>query len=100
MSMFLGVAVLAAAATTPTQCQPLPPGAPAGSVMYQVQAGDTPYAIANQIYGDGYQQYIIIGANLTRRNAQGGFTPGTWIVLPPDQSGRPVKTYKLPEKHY
>jgi len=98
-SMYLSVAILAAAATTPTQCQQPPPGSPAGSVVYKAHEGETPYSIAKRLYGEGYLESRIREANPMKLNLRGVYSEGTMIVVPPDLNGRPVdlsRFYKEP----
>jgi nucleoid-associated protein YgaU len=91
-SMYLSVGVLLMVAATPTQCQQPPPP---GSVPYVTRAGDTPYRIAERIYGKGYLQDRIILANSKVLQADGTFPPGITIAIPPGLNGEPVDTSKF-----
>lgn len=101
-SMFLGVAMLAATATSPTQCPPqtgLQNKKPPNTVVYKTQPGDSPYTLAKKFYGHGYMEYKIREANKKVPLTKGFYKPGTKILVPPDDRGRPVDITRFNRKY-
>jgi len=104
-SLFLSVAILAAGATasTPTTCEKdsaLEKAYKKTCVTYMTQPGDNPYKLARQFYGKGYLEYKIREANKQLLTDQGFFPPGTKILVPPDDRGRPVDVTRPDEVPY
>ncbi|HUU92621.1 MAG TPA: hypothetical protein VM238_15590 [Phycisphaerae bacterium] len=94
-SVLLSVAILAAGGTVsaPTDCEnnsQLGKAYKKTCVTYKTQPGDNPYTLAKQFYGKGYMEYKIRAANKDLLTAAGFFPPGTRILVPPDDRGRPV----------
>jgi nucleoid-associated protein YgaU len=98
--MYLSVGVLMVVAAAPTQCQQRPTNVPQGSVVYRTRAGDTPYRLADRLYGKGYLQDRIVQANRGRLPPNGVFEPGTYIVIPPNLNGESVDLSRFLEKPY
>lgn len=99
--MFLSVVVLAASATVPTQC-PLDSATQArlkaSCITYTTVIGDTPYSLAEKFYGKGWQSYKISEPNKQFLDAKGFFKPGSKILIPPLDNGRPVDAARLDER--
>jgi hypothetical protein len=104
-SVLLSVAFLAAGATAsaPTNCEnesQLQKAYKKTCVTYQTQPGDNPYKLAKQFYGKGYMEYKIREANKDLLTDAGFFPPGTKILVPPDDRGRPADVTRPDEVEY
>jgi len=91
--MLAGVLVLAAA---PVQC----PNTDPNTVIYTTQPGDTPYRLADRVYGHGYLETKILAANLGKLGGDGVYPAGTLLTLPPDDAGHPAQINGETKKHY
>jgi hypothetical protein len=102
-SVYMSVGVLAVASVlTRTQCwdKAADPRALATCTTYVTQPGDTPYRLAERFYERGYQEYKIREANPGKLTKEGFFKPGTTILVPPDDRGRPIDVTRPDEQPY
>jgi len=75
-------------------------GLPAGYVEYVARPGDTPWSVAERLYGRGYLEYRIREANAGALTPGGFYEAGTRLVIPPGLNGRPVEVDKVVNGQY
>jgi LysM repeat protein len=74
---------------TPTLPAGIPTGTPAPEQTYTVQSGDSPWIIAQKVYGDGTKYPLIMTANNMTSTTR--LRTGTVLIIPP-LPGAPVPT--------